>query len=192
MTVAKKKTTKKKVTKKKIVKKKSVKKKSVKKKSVKKTTKKTGAALKKTADELLNSKGTAINLPDNYVFGRPSEYSDAYPEKVYLACVSGECLTLASICCLLDICRDTLYDWKEKHPTFSYAIKKGTEYRKRNMEEKGMLGMNQGKSFNAIPWLFLTKNMFPDEYKERQEVEVGNKGDETFKFAFDLNDKPEG
>jgi len=182
MSVSKKKTTKKKVAKKKATKK-TTKKKVVKKKPIHKLPPKERA-------EAYAEKG--VNTPSKYNFGRPSEYCDSYPEKVYDACVSGECKTIASICCLLDICRDTYKDWQAKHKHFSLAIKRGTEYRKKHMEDKGLVGMNAGKQFNAIPWLFLVKNMFPDEYKDRQEVEVGNKGDETFKFAFDLSDKPEG
>lgn len=167
--------------KKKVIKKKTLKKKVVRKKATKKL------SPKARAEAYAKDKK---NFPDKYSFGRPTEYCDTFPQKVYDACASGECLTLASICCMLEICRDTFYAWKKKYPNFSYAIKKGTEFRKQFMEEKGMNGMHQGKNFNAVPWLFLTKNMFPDEYRDRQEVNVGNKDKDTFKFAFDLSEKP--
>lgn len=157
----------------------------------KKTTTRKKATKKKVAKKVTKKKSTkAINTPEKYVFGRPSEYKRDYPEKVFEACKSGTCLTVASICVLLEISRETYYDWCAKHEDFSDAINKGIEYRKHHMEQKGMTGMTMGKQFNAVPWLFLTKNMFPDEYKDKQEIEHGNKGDEAFKFNFTLDKKP--
>ena len=163
----------------------------------KKTVKKKATVKKKKATKRLSPKDRAAankkkleNTPEEYRFGRPTEYNRDFPELIYNACVSGECLTLASICCKLEIARDTYYNWIEKYKDFSYAIKRGTEFRKHHMEEKGFKGINRGKDFNAIPWLFLTKNMFPDEYKDKQEIDLGNRDGEPFNFAFDLSKKP--
>ena len=136
----------------------------------------------------------AVNTPEKYVFGRPTKYDRSYPEKVFNACKKGDCLTIASICVLLDIDRDTYLEWLIKFPDFTNAIKKGIEHRKNHMEKKGLLGISAGKSFNALPWFFLMKNMFPDEYKDKREVEVEDKDKEktvNHKFSFDLSEDPD-
>lgn len=159
----------------------------------KKTPVRKKATKKKATKKVTKKNSTPINTPEKYVFGRPSKYDRSYPEKVYNACKSGECLTVASICCLLDIDRETYHEWGRKYPDFFGAIKKGLEYRKAHMEKMGLEGTQQGKQFNGAPWIFLMKNMFPDEYRERQEVKVE---DETPKdkpqkrFAFDLSESP--
>ena len=146
---------------------------------------------KKVVRKKATKKSKAINTPEVYVFGRPSKYDRAYPEKVFLACKKGDVLTVASICVLLEISRETYYDWIAKYKDFSDSIKKGTEFRKHHMEQLGFKGMFMGKQFSAVPWLFLTKNMFPDEYKDRHEVALDPKDIKKI-FAFDLKDKPEG
>lgn len=122
----------------------------------------------------------AINTPENYQFGRPTKYSRDMPEKVLQACMNGECLTIASICVLLDIDRDTYHEWINKFPDFSRSIKKGIEYRKKHMEQMALTGIT-GEKFNAAPWIFLMKNMFPDEYREKHEVE--HSGEASIKIA---------
>lgn len=171
----------------------------IKKKAVKKKTgKKKGpgkGVFAKSASAILKehlSTEHAINTPENYVFGRPSEYNRDYPRMVYEACKSGECLTIASICCLLDIDRDTYHNWCKSYPDFFHAIKKGTELRKNHMEKKGLNGMNRGKDFGAAPFIFLMKNIFPDEYKDKQEIkqEIENKNI-NLNLAFNTEEPPD-
>lgn len=115
-------------------------------------------------------KTVAINTPEKTVTGRPTKFTNEMPSIVLEACKEGRCLTIASICVLLGIDRDTYYDWIAKFPTFSDAIKKGLEYRKNHMERMALTGIT-GEKFNAAPWIFLMKNMFPDEYREKHEVQ---------------------
>ena len=136
-------------------------------------------------------KKAAVNTPEKYIFGCPTKYKREYCDLVYQACKSGECLTIASICVMLEISRDTYYEWCSKYNDFSCAIKRGAEFRLNYMEQRGLKGMGMGKQFNAIPWLFLLKNMFPNLYSDKKEIELGNKEDKEFKFAFNLNDEPE-
>jgi len=130
-------------------------------------------------------KTVAINTPENYDFGRPTKYTRDIPEKVLEACKKGECLTIASICVLLDIDRDTYMNWLVKFPDFSHSIKKGLEYRKNHMERMALTGIN-GEKFNAAPWIFLMKNMFPDEYREKHEVQQST--DSTIKITITEED----
>lgn len=132
----------------------------------------------------------AINTPDNYVFGRPTKYKKEFGPEVLKRCMSGELITTASICCFLEISRDTFYEWLDKFEDFSDSIKKAKEYRMQTMEEHGLKGVWGGKAFNGVPWIFLMKNMFPEEYRDRHEIKHGNADDKDFKFAFNLDEKP--
>lgn len=119
----------------------------------------------------MTKKKKPINTPEEYRFGRPTKYSRDLPQKVFDACKSGECLTVASICVLLDIDRDTYYEWLNKFTDFSDSIKRGLEHRKAHMEKMALTGVS-GEKFNAAPWIFLMKNMFPDEYKDKHEQAI--------------------
>jgi len=157
-------------------------KKVTKKKSVKKTAPKK-VRVKKVYDK-------AINTPEEYVFGRPTKYKRAYAQKVYDSCKAGETLTMASICCLLEIDKDTFYNWCKKYVDFSTSIKKGLVFRMEYMEKMGLSGIFQGKNFNAVPWIFLMKNMFPNDYRDRQEIKHGADDDIKKVFNFKLDEKP--
>lgn len=56
-------------------------------------------------------------------FGRPTEYQDNYPEKVFKLCLLGA--TDAEIADFFDIAESTLYLWKQEYTDFSEAIKRG-------------------------------------------------------------------
>jgi len=149
-----------------------------KKKPTKKSTKK--KVLKKSGPE----KGE--EMPEGYTFGRPTKYKKEFCALLLEKSKTGECLTRASLCVLLDIDFDTLQAWEKKHLDFSEAIKKSEVHRMHHMEAKGFAGINAGKQFNAVPWLFLTKNMFPKHYADKKEVAIEATEDAKKTFAFTL------
>lgn len=55
--------------------------------------------------------------------GRPTDYHDTYPEKVYKLCLLGA--TDLEIADFFEIAESTLYLWKKEHTEFSEAIKRG-------------------------------------------------------------------
>ena len=66
------------------------------------------------------------------------------------------------IACLLDVHRDTIYEWQRSHPEFSDAIKRWEEKRNALFLE---LKLKNGA------WIFLAKNWL--EMTDRQEIEHG-------------------
>ena len=74
--------------------------------------------------------------------------------------------SLAAVCDELDICRSTLYEWRDKYPEFGAAIKKGLQKSQRDWERKGREAMFDSKNFNSASWIFTMKNRFRDDYAE--------------------------
>ena len=92
----------------------------------------------------------------------------------------------------LHIAKDTLYNWEKKHPLFSDALKVGVELSRLHWEGVAVdyktFTQKSGKRIEASTWIFNMKNRF--SWKDKQEVELANKENETFSFAFDLDKKP--
>lgn len=55
--------------------------------------------------------------------GQPTKYDSRYPQMAYEACLAGA--TDAELADYFGIAQSTLYEWKNAHPEFSEAIKKG-------------------------------------------------------------------
>ncbi len=151
----------------------------------KKTTRKKKNAIEEIGTVLTPSKTRRLA-------GRPSKYDPAFCE-IVIECMSKG-FSKEAVAGHLFVCRDTIYEWEKKHPEFFDTIKLGVELSRLFWEGKGvdtlLYTQKSGKRIEATTWIFNMKNRFG--WKDKQEVEIGNKGDETFKFAFDLSDKPEG
>ena len=95
----------------------------------------------------------------------PSLYREEYCDIAIKVLSEGE--SLAAVCCELDICRDTLYEWRDKHPDFAIAIKRGLQKAQRDWERLGRDGIcGNIEKFSASPWIFTMKNRFRDDYQE--------------------------
>jgi hypothetical protein len=93
------------------------------------------------------------------------KYNSAYCSKAIDILASGE--SFAAVCAELDICRTTLYEWREKHPEFDAALLKGLQKSQRVWERIGKDGIcGDVKNFAGTPWMFVMKNRFRDDYKE--------------------------
>jgi len=94
-----------------------------------------------------------------------SLYKPEYCDVAIKVLADGE--SLAAICCELDVCRDTLYEWRDKHPDFAKAIKTGLQKSQRVWEAIGKDGVT-GKieKFGGAPWIFTMKNRFRADYAE--------------------------
>jgi hypothetical protein len=94
-----------------------------------------------------------------------SEYKSEYCDIAVKVLASGE--SLAAICDEIDICRATLYNWRDAHPEFAQAIKKGLQKAQRDWERIGRDGvMGNIDKFAASTWIFTMKNRFRDDYAE--------------------------
>jgi len=97
--------------------------------------------------------------------GKPTLYRPEYCDIAIRVLANGE--SLAAVCCELDICRPTLYAWKEAHPDFSSAINKGLQHAQRKWECIGNEGVNGHiDKFSPAPWIFTMKNRFREDYQE--------------------------
>jgi hypothetical protein len=75
--------------------------------------------------------------------------------------------SLAAICDELDICRTTLYEWRDKHPEFAQAIQKGLQKAQRDWERLGREGITGNlDKFSTTGWIFTMKNRFRADYAE--------------------------
>jgi hypothetical protein len=99
--------------------------------------------------------------------GRKTKYSVALCKKFVAARANGE--SLAGACAKIGISRDTAYAWSEKYKAFAEAVKKGREASLIWWEET-MRGLARGKPGNVTSAIFMMKNMFPEDYRDRKEI----------------------
>ena len=111
--------------------------------------------------------------------GRPTKYNEELCDEVISLGKQG--FSVTQIAYELDIHKDTLYEWKKKHPEFSDAIKKARDYAQGFWEHQlrtAALGMNpEGVTPNPTLMIFQMKNRFPDEWREKQTTEHVGKDD---------------
>lgn len=83
----------------------------------------------------------------------------------------GESIT--SVCCDLDISRETYYRWRDDltHP-FSKVAKKGETLSQQAWERIGKQGVvGDLEKFGGSSWQFIMKNRFRDHYADQQKPE---------------------
>lgn len=119
--------------------------------------------------------------------GRPSVYKPEHCQTVIKCGKQGK--TLAEMASALNVNRATVNDWREKHPEFSSAIKRGLEEAQAWWEQKGREAtFGKVPGFNATSWIFNMKNRFADDWKDRQERDhVSSDGSMTPKPGIDVS-----
>lgn len=108
--------------------------------------------------------------------GRPSKYDPSWMLDAVIEAgrIGGSRDKMASA---IGIHIDTLYDWSEKHPEFSEAIKEAVQLSKvwwENLGQVSALGMVEG--FNPTSWIFSMKNRFPETYRDVKVTELKSDG----------------
>lgn len=111
--------------------------------------------------------------------GQPTKYKASYCQRLIKHREAGK--SFESFAGVIGAHRDTLYEWEKTHDEFSDAIKKGTEKALNQWEAwliDGMLGPREvdGKKigptkFNVAACIFAMKNLFPDMYRDRMEID---------------------
>lgn len=98
------------------------------------------------------------------------DYRPEYCEVAVRVLSNGE--SLAAVCAELDICRKTLYNWRDAFPDFENALNRGLQHAQRDWERLGRDGIEGNlEKFSSSPWIFTMKNRFRDDYKdEKSEV----------------------
>jgi hypothetical protein len=75
--------------------------------------------------------------------------------------------SIARLATDLDVCRETIYDWRDKHPEFAAALRKGRDACQAYWEDIGESGiLGHVKNFGGAPWIFTMKNRFRADYQE--------------------------
>ncbi|MGL4566031.1 MAG: hypothetical protein ACRCVD_12110 [Halioglobus sp.] len=100
--------------------------------------------------------------------GRPTKYKPKYCELAIELGQQGK--SYAAIANAIGVVRETLYDWMEQHPPFSDAMKRS---RMAALEWWEATGQGQARGTiegNATAMIFMMKNQFPDDYRDRREI----------------------
>jgi hypothetical protein len=100
--------------------------------------------------------------------GRPTDYDPSMCALVEELGKAGK--SRAQIAAALDVAIITTRDWETKHPEFSAAMSRARDYALAWWEEAGQAGMFM-MGFNATAWSLQVRNRFPDDYRDRREVE---------------------
>lgn len=100
-------------------------------------------------------------------------YNESMCEKAEQILSAGK--SIARLATDLKVCRDTIYDWRDKHPEFARALKNGKDASQAAWEDIGEDGIRGNiKNFSATAWMFTMKNRFRDDYKEDKEAKSTN------------------
>jgi len=94
--------------------------------------------------------------------GRPLEYRPEFGERIIELMAAGFSKTASAA--ELGFHRQTLYDWAEKYPEFSDAIKLG-EGKRTLFLERGLLEAENGPKVTSR--IFALKNACQDEWRDR-------------------------
>lgn len=140
-------------------------------------------------------------MADKNKGGRPSSYKKEYTEQAYNYCLLGA--TDKDLAAFFDVSEQTINSWKEKQPEFLESLKRGKEIADAVVASKlyhraigyehieTITASYQGQITDkldvikhyapdptaAIFWL---KNRQPDKWRDKQEVDLGNKDNKPF------------
>lgn len=109
------------------------------------------------------------------IMGRPTDYRPEYCAVVIRLMRKGS--SIAELARKFDCAISTIYEWIDKNPDFSYAIKKGIGLSQGWWEKNGRINLHE-KSFNHILWMMNMRNRFRADWSEKQEEKHEDKKDE--------------
>ncbi len=103
----------------------------------------------------------------------PSKYEQTMVQKLSAFGANGEGVVEA--CVHLGISKETFYEWGRKFPEFSDAIKQFKLRSQAWWEKAGRAGaVGKLAGFNATGYIFQMKNRFPEDWRDKQEIEQTN------------------
>jgi hypothetical protein len=106
--------------------------------------------------------------------GRPTDYKPEYCEQAEKLCLLGH--TDAELAEFFEVVVATIYNWKNEHPEFLEATKRGKEIADANVAQsmyKNACGHTVAGSYhppNPTSGIFWLKNRQPKKWRDRQEV----------------------
>lgn len=104
--------------------------------------------------------------------GRPSSYDPGYCDAVVEFGREGESLT--GIAVKLGVSKQTVYNWMDEFPDFMDAIEKARACAQGWWEDTLKFQARSGKG-SATAAIFAMKNQFPDDYRDRREIDLDGK-----------------
>jgi hypothetical protein len=100
-------------------------------------------------------------------------YNESMCEEVRQLLTAGK--SIARVATNLGVCRDTIYQWRDKHPEFARALSRGKDASQAYWEDRGEDGtFGDCKNFSATSWIFTMKNRFREDYAEDKDKNAGN------------------
>jgi hypothetical protein len=103
---------------------------------------------------------------------RPTSYRAEMCEQVIECGKRGK--SVAWIAAELEVSKDSLYEWMKVYPEFSDAMAQSRNHSQRWWEDAGqdsmLLKPGEG-TFNASVWSRSMAARFPDDWREKQEIE---------------------
>lgn len=94
--------------------------------------------------------------------GRPTAYKPSFGEEIISLMATGLSLTAAAA--ELGFHRDTIYEWKSKHPEFSDTVKLAQAKRQLFLEKR-LLSADVGPVVTST--IFALKNAGPEDWREK-------------------------
>ena len=103
--------------------------------------------------------------------GRPSEFKQEYCDQLINHMASG--LSFEAFAGFLSVSKQTLYNWADANPEFLDAKRIGTEKCRFYWEQLGVdhIVNSDKTSLNTGVYVFNMKNRFPEEWKDKKEVD---------------------
>jgi hypothetical protein len=102
--------------------------------------------------------------------GRPSKYLEEYCDQLISAATDGYSVT--AFAGMIDVSRDTLYEWSSKHPEFSDALNKAKAKTAIYWENRLRTA---GSSAEVTASIFALKNRVAAEWRDKQDIEMTGK-----------------
>lgn len=104
--------------------------------------------------------------------GRPTIFEERFGDEILGLMAEG--LSLAAAAAELNIHRQRVYDWAEKHPEFADTVSLARGKRQLFLERR-LLAASEGPIVTSS--IFALKNAAPDDWRDKQETEhSGNVG----------------
>jgi transposase len=115
-----------------------------------------------------------MEKPAKHPGGRPTVYKPEYCQKVIDFMSQG--YSLEAFAGSIGHHKQTVYEWRNKHPEFGDAIMRAFESCRLYWEKIGMQGVysnDENAKFNATAWIFNMKNRFG--WRDQMNMEVSGK-----------------
>lgn len=101
-----------------------------------------------------------------------------------------ESATVAQLARHFNVCRDTIYSWGQRYPEFGAEVRRCRAGLIQDMETALVQQAKGEIQGNATAAIFLLKNLAPDDYRDRREVQVETTGTVVLDYTgFELEDE---